>query len=41
MGVMTTKAVSRTAEILACDKVDNTEVVGEEKDNLLTKKTEL
>ena len=41
MGVMTTKAVSQRSEILVCDKVENEEVGGEEKDNPYTKKTEL
>ena len=41
MGVMTTKEVSHREEIVVCDKVENKEVGGEEKDNPYTKKTEL
>ena len=41
MGVMTTKEVSHREEIVVCDKVENKEVGGEEKDNAYTKKTEL
>ena len=41
MGVMTTKEVSHREEIVVCDKIENKEVGGEEKDNPYTKKTEL